>query len=228
MNTAEISGISPAGLPPLPRLLLAYAPAGVRDWQALCWSLDQRLATVVGRGGEPTIIAIKLAWWDEVLAMGETQKGRGEPLVERWRALAPVAASAPAERLIDGWRVLASPDSLEDRELLAHALNRGGGLFGLLAGEKVIGRENAIERAGGLWALWDFAGHVGDESLAQRALALAGELPPVDVQQLDGAGLKPLRLALAVASSDIRAQRIPRGGFSLRHYARLLLASLRG
>ncbi len=57
----------------------------------------------------------------------------------------------------------------------------------------------------------------------EQAREIAGRsIPPA------GSALKPLRLARAIALADVRAGRVPRGGFSMRHYARLLLASLRG
>jgi phytoene synthase len=212
-----------ADLGPLQRLLLAYAPASERDWQGLCWLLDQRLAAVVQRGSEPTIAAIRLAWWDEVLVEQDRAKGGGEPLVERWRAIAPAGAGAAAERLIDGWRLLLSPEPLSEDDLRAYGLARGGGLFGLIAGDV----DEALAGAGAVWALWDLAGHVRDEELARQALAAARLLADGAGVMPGGRAAKPLRLAHAVARRDVLAGAVPPTGFSLRHYGRLLLASLR-
>lgn len=221
-------GSSPAppdDLPPLQRLLLAYAPRATREWQGLCWLLDQRLATIAQRGGEPTIAAIKMAWWDAVLVGDDRAKGSGEPLVERWRMVAPAGAGGAAERLIDGWRLLVSPDPLGDEELRDYGLARGGGLFGLLAGGV---RTDALDRAGALWALWDLAAHVRDAAVAARAIAIAQDLADARFPATTDPALKPLRLARAVALPDVRAGRVPGSGFSPRHYGRLLLGSLRG
>jgi hypothetical protein len=224
VNPAENSGVPPVDLPPLSRLLLAYAPPQLRLWHRLCWLLDQRLAAVVRRGGDPTIAAIRLAWWDAVLVEQDAGKGGGEPLVEQWRAIAPEGSGARAERLIDGWRMLASPDPMGAEDLATYAAARGGGLFSLLAAGSE--QDEAVARAGRQWALWDLAGHVRDKVLAGLALEVAraqgsGAAP-------SGAALKPLRLAQAIARPDIAAGKVPDGGFSLRHYGRLLLASLRG
>lgn len=224
----ENGAIPPETLPPLQRLLLAYSPAEARAWHALCWSLDQRLAGVVRRGGEPTITAIKLAWWDAVLVEDDRAKGSGEPLVEQWRDLAPDSVNGAVARLIDGWRELASPEALGDDDLLAYGQARGGGLFSSLAALGTGAEPRAVETAGALWALWDLAAHVQDEALAARALLVARALISDDAGPVRGATLKPLRLARAIVEPDVLAGRVPGGGFSLRHYGRLLMASLKG
>ncbi|HWJ71440.1 MAG TPA: hypothetical protein VNS79_15455 [Sphingobium sp.] len=219
-------------LGPLQRLLLAYAPVSARGWQGLCWLLDQRLAAVAQRGGDPTIAAIRMAWWDEVLVAEDHAKGGGEPLVEQWRAIAPAGAGAAAERLIDGWRLLLSPEALSEHDLRAYGLARGGGLFGLIAG----GMDEVLDASGAVWALWDLAGHVRDEDLARQALAaaraLADEAAAMSGNRVrdarpGGRAGRPLRLAHAVARVDVLAGTVPPAGFSLRQYGRLLRASWR-
>jgi phytoene synthase len=208
--------------------LLAYAPRAERSWQALCWQLDQRLAAIARRSGDPMIGAIRMAWWDAVLVEGDRSKGGGEPLVEHWRAIAPAGAAQAAGQLIDGWRALISPEPMSDAELLAYGTSRGGGLFALIAGETAMDAE-ALRLGGCLWALWDLAAHVGDEALARQALRVAQEAIPPGMPVPAGRASRPLRLTLAMVLPDIRSQRVPRhGGFTLRHYGRLLRASLRG
>ncbi|MCW2337865.1 phytoene synthase [Sphingobium sp. B2D3A] len=208
---------------PLQRLLLAHAPAAERSWHALCWQLDARLAELIRRRADPTIAAIRLAWWDAVLVERDDAKGRGEPLVDAWRQQADAGASTAAERLIDGWRVLASPDPLSDEDLLDYALARGGGLFALLAG----GESEAANRLGALWALWDLAGHASEEALGRRSLTLASDFLPRDARSARSLP-RPLRLLAAVAMPDVRAARLPSRGFTPRQYSRLLIAALRG
>lgn len=215
-------------LPPLPRLLCAYAPPAARDWQRLCWQLDQRLAAVVRRGGDPTIAAIRLAWWDAVLVEDDRTKGGGEPLVEQWRATAPAGAASAAERLIEGWRLLVAPEAFSDADLRTYGDARGGGLFALLARAAGTDLDATVRGAGRLWALWDLAGHVRDPALAQRAITVARDAQAEAPAPLPGRALKPLRLARAVALPDVRAGRVPPAGFAPRHYGRLLLGALRG
>jgi hypothetical protein len=214
---AEIQG----ELPPLPSLLTVYAPSHMRDWHRLCWLLDQRLAAVVRRGGEPTIAAIRLAWWDAVLVEGDRSKGGGEPLVEAWRVRAFADAAPLAERLIDGWRTLLGPEMPAPDELAAFAEGRGYGLFGLIAGRD--GED--MRMAGAAWALWDLAGHTSDPALAAAALESARfYLAQVPVLPR-AAAPKPLRLLHRLAVSDIHAGREP-AGFEGRHYRSLFLRGL--
>lgn len=228
MKSALPPGQSAEDLPVLPRLLLAYAPAGARSWQLLCWLLDQRLAAIARRGGDPTIAAIRLAWWDAVLVESDLTKGSGEPLVERWREIAPPGACSAAEQLIDGWRYIVAQEAMSDEDLRDYGRARGGGLFTLLAGDEAPGSEAAIIHAGALWALWDLAAHVRDSALSARALAVARQFVEEGGAQPAGSNARPLRLARAVVMPDIRRGRAPQSGFSPSHYARLLIASLRG
>ncbi len=220
VNPPDISQLWLDELPPLQRLLLAYSPADARSWHMLCWLLDQRLAAVVRRGGDPAIAAIRLAWWDAVLVQGDESKGRGEPLVDAWRREAPAGASAATERLIDGWRLLASPEALTDEDLRAFGAHRGGGLFELMSGREDLAGPGAI------WALWDLAAHVRDAALSQRAIAVAAEQIGAVPGQTPAA-TKPLMLAHAVAVPDVRRGKAPAEGFSLRQYLRLVRSSLK-
>jgi phytoene synthase len=212
-----------AELPPLPALLTAYAPRDRRPWHALCWAFDQRLAAIVRRGGEPTIAAIRLAWWDAVLVEDDRSKGRGEPLVETWRAVAPEGAAAFASLLIDGWRSLIGPEALTPDDLVHYGAKRGGGLFGLIAD---AAQDDLLARAGSVWALWDLSGHTGDPFLAQSALAEA-QAQAAGLERLArGQAPKPLRLLHGLALADVQAGQLPAGGFEPRHYRALLWRSL--
>jgi phytoene synthase len=212
-----------AELPPLPTLLTAYAPRDRRGWHALCWTLDQRLAAIVRRGGEPTIAAIRLAWWDAVLVEGDASKGRGEPLVDAWRAASPDGAAAFASLLIDGWRGLIGPEALTPDDLVHYGAKRGGGLFGLIAD---MAQGDALARAGSIWALWDLAGHTSDAFLAQAALAEAQAQAAGTARLPRGQAPKALRLLHGLALADVQAGHVPAGGFEPHHYRALLWRSL--
>jgi phytoene synthase len=212
-------------LPALASLLLVYAPAGARPWHRLCWQLDQRLGAVIRRAGDPMIAAIRLAWWHDVLVAGDPAKGGGEPLVEAWRGIAPPSTAPAAEALIDGWRMLLGEEPPTPEELGEHGLGRGGGLFALLAGETAPA---GLAPAGAVWALWDLAGHTQDHRLAEQAIAQARRMAADAGAPPRGAAFKPLRLLHDLAAADARAARIPAGGFSGRHYRRLLWRGLFG
>lgn len=206
-------------LPPLQRLLLAYSRPQEKAWNELIWLIDQRLAAVVRGVNEPMIALIRMAWWEEALADDDRSKGNGEPLVERWRASPQAQAAGPhVARLIEGWRCLIADESGADLDLERYAAERGGGLFALLG-------ENAPSGGsyGPVWALWDLAGHVRDEALAQRCIAHAGErLAALPVK--GKSRVRPLKLITAIALSDVKTGRVP-AGFSPRHYLRLLRAA---
>ena len=207
---------------PLSRLLLGYAPSDARTRQALWWHWDERLAAILQGGREPAIMAIRLAWWRDVLVQGDEGKGRGEPLVEALRTTGLSDFDRQhIGRCVEGWGQIAGAEALSAEDLQAYAQGRGGGLFSLLAGQS----SPAIVAAGGIWALWDLAAHLSDPELAAVCLAVAQDLLP-DAQLGRSTVERPLRLALMVAAHHVQQQRIPIRGFGPRHYVRLLLASL--
>lgn len=207
---------------PLSRLLLGYTPSDARTRQALWWHWDERLAAILHGGREPAIMAIRLAWWRDVLIQGDEGKGRGEPLVEALRTSGLTEFDRQhIGRCVEGWGEIAGAEALSAADLLSYAQGRGGGLFSLLAEQS----SPAIVAAGSVWALWDLAAHLSDPELAAACLAVAQDLLP-EAQLGKAAVERPLRLALAVAAYDVRRQHIPSRGFGPRHYLRLLLASL--
>ena len=217
--------LSPTGV--LPGLLLSYAPPETRDWHRLAWVIDERLAHVVRTVREPAIAAIRMAWWREALAVHDLSKGKSEPLVEAWRARPRNAAADQAvEQMINGWYVLADGATLTVDDLQAYAEGRGSGLFGLLAADCDSYSIESVRRAGALWALWDFAGHVSDEKLAEQAMELARRYLDQGSGLTKQRRLKPLLRAAGLARRDVEKGRIPMGGFAPRHYAHLLWMAL--
>lgn len=207
---------------PLARLLLGYAPASARAHHARAWVLDERLAAILQGGREPGLMAIRLAWWRDALAEGDLSKGKGEPLIEAFRAAGLSDFDRQAiGRCIDGWAQIAGAEDLGAEDLRAYALGRGGGLFTLLAADAAPG----LIAAGAVWALWDLAAHVSDARVAQACLAEAGRFLP-EVRWHGVSAPRPVRLAFAVAMADVRAGRVPQKGFTLRHYARILIGGI--
>ena len=209
-------------MPALQRIVTAYAPSGRRAWVSLCWAIDLRLANALRAAREPTLTAIRLAWWDDVLIADDPAKGRGEPLADAWRAACPSAEMrAAAAQLIDGWRALIGEELLE-QDLENYATGRGSGLSALLAGEPLA----PDFQGGGVFALWDLAAHSGDEMLAERAMQSArkcalnlGPLPT-------GHDARIVRLLTGLVLADARQGRVPIDGFRPRHYLRLIRLGL--
>lgn len=204
------------GLPPLAELLSAHAGVQAARHRAL-WAFDARLAHVARTTSEAMIGRMRLAWWNDVIDDSSGRKGQGEPVVDALRATGAMRAPGLVA-MIDGWEVLVVEPDIDVQGLRNYAAGRGGGLFRALA--DVEAAPDWLDAAGQLWALWDLAGHVGDDALAQAALALAHDLLPAT----DGAtwprGWKPLRIAFTLARQDVLAGRgAPRGmprGFALR------------
>lgn len=214
---------APGGVddPPV-SLLIAYAPARVREWHRLCWSIDARMARIVLGAREGAVAAIRLAWWEEALtaegAAGAAQ-GRGEPLIDDWRRIGEGNPPDPAHvhALAGAWRMLLDPAPMTEADWQAFGRGRGA-LFDLIDSRSP---DRPID-AGAVWALWDVARIDADRQRAEGAFAAA-----IAVAQgpghAGGRGLaRPLRLAVGMALDDIRARRLPEARFRPRAWLRLL------
>lgn len=194
-------------LPPLAQLLAAHAASGQADRHRAVWAFDARLAKVARTTSEAMIGQMRLAWWNDVVDDAAGVKGQGEPVVDAMRASGamgvPGRSTAGLTAMIDGWEVLVVEPEIDVQGLRDYAAGRGGGLF--LALGDVAEAPEWLMAAGQVWALWDLAGHVGDDALAGAAIKLAREIVP----QVDGARWtrewKPLRIAFMLARQDIVA-----------------------
>lgn len=212
-------------LPPLAMLLSAHAPGRQVDRHRALWAFDARLAKVARTTSEAMIGQMRLAWWNDVIDDGTGMKGQGEPVVDAMRASGAMRAPG-LSALIDGWEVLVVEAEIDLTGLRDYAVGRGGGLFGALAG--VADAPEWLTTAGQVWALWDLAGHVGDEALAKAAVDLAQTLLP----QVEGArwtrAWKPLRIAFTLARQDVLGGRGAPTGISRALAWRLLRIALVG
>lgn len=212
-------------VPPLGLLLAAHAGGGQAARHRALWAFDARLAKVARTTSEPMIGQMRLAWWNDVIDDAAGIKGQGEPVVDAMRVTG--AGGAPGlVAVIDGWEVLVVEPDIDGQGLRDYAAGRGGGLFRALA--NAADAPDWLAAAGQVWALWDLAGHVGDEALAQAALALARDLLP----QVDGArwprAWKPLRIAFTLARQDVLAGRGAPMGMPRALAGRLLRIALVG
>ena len=215
--------MSDGELPPLVMLLSAHAGAQADRHRAI-WAFDGRLAAIARTTSEAMIGQMRLAWWNDVIDDPHGVKGQGEPVIEQMRA-AGVMAAPGLTAMIDGWEVLVVEPEIDVEGLRAYAVGRGGGLFRALAGE--ADAPDWLVQAGQVWALWDLSGHVGDERLADEALALARALvtdaPPAWPRRW-----KPLRIVYTLARRDVLAGRRAPVGMPRALALRLLRVALFG
>ena len=206
----------------LGQLMLGYATRDQRPLHRLCWALDARLAGVFRSVREPAIADIRFAWWRDALARNDQSKGRGDPLIDAWRSFGLAQTHrAYVEEVVDGWAQLVGQEGVDALVLTQFAEARGGGLFGLLADVAVLPADNPFRAAGAQWALWDLAGHIGQEGAAAACLAAAASYEPLTLPTRAKMP-KALRLMVRLAQSDVRRGRVPRQGFALRHYLHIL------
>jgi hypothetical protein len=209
----------------LGQLMLGYVTRDQRPLHRLCWALDARLAGVFRSVREPAIADIRFAWWRDALARNDQSKGRGDPLIDAWRSFGLAHTHrAYVEELVDGWAQLVGQDGFDALVLSQFAEARGGGLFGLMAGLDVPPTANPLRAVGAQWALWDLAGHIGQDGAAEACLAAAAAYEPLPLPQRADMP-KALRLMVRLARSDVRRDRVPLRGFALRHYLHVLVAA---
>lgn len=211
-------------LPPLHRLITAYAPKVLQEGMRHIWVFDARLANIVRTTSEPMIGQMRLTWWHEALSQG---KGAGDPLLDALRA--DVLGKAGAGGLlsaIEGWEVLLEPLPLSDGQLIAFAEHRGGGLFrqiGWLAGDC----PPWLAQAGMAWALWDLSGHLSDAATAARAMTLAPEFLTDVPERGWPRSLAPLQILTGLARWDAGQGRLAPPRLDLRQYGQLVWLGLR-
>ena len=224
VSTRLMTILNSQPLSALGQLMLGYAHgAEQRHLHHRCWALDARLADVVRKGREPAIATIRLAWWRDALVGEDASKGQGDPLIEAWRAAGVSAAERGfIAQLLEGWGALLEQENPSAEVLIRFAESRGRGLFGLLAGARYEEDARLLGAAGALWALWDLAGHVQDAQDASLCLDLAVRYQPLPKIKA-GSSARVVRLLTLLADPDVRTRRLPRGGFELRHYLKLLL-----
>lgn len=211
-------------LPGLTRLIRIYAPSDRREPDNLIWALDTRLAGIIRSTREPMIGQMRIVWWEEALADASEVTGRGDPLLDALRAEG--LAELPSLRiLLDGWEALLA-DELDDIAVTRYATGRGEGLFAALAGGADL--PLWLAAAGRLWACWDLSGHVRDEQVRQRAIALAqGELAALAHADWPRRW-RGLRLLTGMARHDIVRGRAAPAGLTPGLYMRLLWLSAKG
>lgn len=160
------------GISPLQRVLIAAA-GGARDRAACIFALDNACAQVARTVHEPLMAQIRLAWWRDGVQAETPLAQHRSPEMDAMRALDGFAAIRPhLVAMVDGWEELILFDGADpDAMLAAYARGRGDGLFAAFGG--AVAGDGA---GGAVWALWDLAGHLGDDALAGMAVACARDM----------------------------------------------------
>ncbi len=155
---------------PFQRLVCATA-GSARGRATQVMALDNACAHIARQSREPIIAQIRLAWWrDGLAAQTPGPEHRAPELLELRGCAGFETARAGLIALVDGWEELILGSEGDARIMLeAYARGRGAGLFAALAPD--CAQHSAT--AGEVWALWDLAGHLSDDTLAAGALALA-------------------------------------------------------
>lgn len=194
-----LAGQLAAGLPPLTRLALAYAPGGVRPALTLIFALDARMAGIVRGSREPALAQLRLAWWRERLAAGAGGGAGQDPL------LALLAAwpgeSAALAGLADGWEEMTGAAPLQGSAFIGLAEARAGALAALAEDDVSA---SAARRMARNWALLDLAMHLSDPRERDAALKLARE-QDWRWQKLPR-GLRPLAVLHGLAARTIQGE----------------------
>lgn len=162
--------VTPEALDPLPpeaELALAWSGPKVRGPLSMALQLDRRLARIVGRTQEPMLGQMRLAWWRDALGKPVAQRPRGDAVLDglgrEWEDREAFLA-----KMVDGWEVLVTAQSLGRTEAEDFATGRGAFFAGLPASPVSEALAARLVAAGRCWALADAAARVSD--LAERAL----------------------------------------------------------
>ena len=183
-------------------LALSYVPKRHRAALTALFAIDAAMGDVVRTSSDPTLGAIRLAWWREQLEQLDQATPPAEPRLQAVAGnLGPRGVTgSDVAALEGGWRRLFEPFPWDVR--VAEAIwFRGRHLFAL--GGRILGEPDAmLEAAGGAWALADAARHCSDgpsrTMLIEQAQALSAGLRGARF----AAALRPLSMLGALALRD--------------------------
>ena len=155
-------------LPDEIELALAHTPLGLRERLRVAFELDQRLARIVAATKEPMLGQMRLAWWRDMLGKPVDERPTGDAVLD---GIGEHLADSEGDlaKLVDGWEVLITADTLTDRELKAYAIGRSAPFVALLDSgiQDISGRLRAAASA---YALADLAAGLSDGEERQLAI----------------------------------------------------------
>lgn len=208
---------APDPLPPEAELALIWCAPKVRGPLSIALQLDRRLARIVGRTQEPMLGQMRLAWWREALGKPMPERPRGDAVLDgiglHWQG-----REAALARMVDGWEVLVTAQTLGHAEAEAFAAGRGA-FFSALASGMVA--EARLAAAGRCWALAEAAAGVSDprEKAVLVAAGIAQDTP---------AGRIPRALGGLAVLESLARRALVRGGRPLMEGRAASFAALRG
>ena len=199
-----MSAIAEPGLSPDKRLAFAYLPRRLRPALEALFAIDAAMADVVRTTTEPQLGAIRLAWWRERLE--ELDHGTHAPPEPRLQAVETELLSrgvrgSDLAGLERGWLSLFDPFPWDAGT--SEAIWFRGRLLFAMAAQMLERTSDAIEEAGGVWALADVARHCSD---VESRTMLVGQAR-IFARPLGGTKfpsvLRPLSMLAVVAMRDI-------------------------
>ena len=180
-------------------------PAAFRPPFSALWDIDLALADVVATSTDPTLGAVRLAWWRERLDDLDIPDGPriGEPrLAAADQYLAwSVTNGVVLSELTGAWLPLLHPFPWDDE--VAEGLRERGRLLFRIGG-RILGYDSLDTHGpGALWSLVDGALHCSDAPSREFLLT---EARKVDLPRRMPRALRPLTVLAAVAASDARGR----------------------
>ena len=152
---------------------------------------------------EPILGQIRLGWWREQIERLPSLTAGPDPLLA---ALDDMIRHHHVQTddligLVNAWETMLEGPAPSGSDLIEFAQARGGSVFRLASAISGTAINDAIDQAGTLWALVDFARHCAETNQGQRALALAAGF--VGVAWALPGGMRPFAILVRFAERDV-------------------------
>lgn len=174
-------------------LVRLYWPVELRPAFDALFAIDDAMADVVEKASEPTLAAIKLAWWRDRLEALDQGEVPAEPRLQAVASeLLPRGVTGEALAAIEpGWSTML--DEYPSRDLID---TRGAAVFRAAAKLLNAPVDDELAQAGTLYSSWDLARR--ERSYAQLLLG-----PPIREMRFPRE-VRPITALAALAVRDMR------------------------
>ena len=194
-------------LPPLHKLIMAYARASQKRGLELIFAMDNRFGEVVRSTTEPLIGQMKLTWWSDAIEKPTSERPSGEPLIAEMALHGHLFEDSMLwDELIAGWSILLDTGELDQSLMERYAKERGGALFKLAALNSEHEVTENLANLGKAWALWDLARNVSDAKTADLAFKLAQNHWKSGHSAKLNRRMRPISIIRKLIGEDIRQQ----------------------